>query len=51
MNAAASVLGSVMAMLIAIHFGLNATQICGAAAYVVAALAFLRYSVKKPAIV
>ena len=36
MNAASSVLGSVLAMVIAIQFGLNATLACGAAAYVVA---------------
>jgi spermidine synthase len=33
MNAASSVLGSVLAMVIAIQFGLNATLACGAAAY------------------
>lgn len=37
LNAAASVLGSVSAMIIAIHFGLNVTLVCGALAYVVAA--------------
>ncbi len=36
LNAAASVLGSVSAMIIAIHFGLNATLACGAAAYLIA---------------
>jgi spermidine synthase len=36
MNAAASVLGSVMAMVIAIQFGLNVTLACGAGAYVLA---------------
>lgn len=36
MNAAASVLGSVLAMLIAIQFGLGVTLACGAAAYVFA---------------
>jgi hypothetical protein len=36
LNAAASVLGSVMAMIIAIQFGLNVTLACGAAAYLVA---------------
>lgn len=36
LNAAASVLGSVSAMIIAIHFGLNATLACGAASYLVA---------------
>ena len=38
MNAAASVLGSVLAMVIAIQFGLNATLACGAAAYFLALL-------------
>jgi spermidine synthase len=33
MNAAASVLGSVLAMVIAIQFGLSATLVCGAVAY------------------
>lgn len=33
MNASASVLGSVLAMVIALHFGLNATLLCGALAY------------------
>jgi spermidine synthase len=36
MNAAASVLGSVLAMVIAIQFGLTVTLACGAAAYVFA---------------
>ena len=36
MNAAASVLGSVLAMVIAVHFGLAATLACGAAAYLAA---------------
>jgi spermidine synthase len=36
MNAAASVLGSVLAMVIAIQFGLNVTLACGVAAYLVA---------------
>jgi len=40
MNAAASVLGSVLAMVIAIQFGLTVTLACGAAAYL-AALALL----------
>jgi len=40
MNAAASVLGSVLAMVIAIQFGLTATLACGAAAYL-AALALI----------
>jgi hypothetical protein len=39
MNAAASVLGSVLAMVIAIRFGLNVTLTCGAMAYVAALLA------------
>ena len=38
MNAAASVLGSVLAMVIAIQFGLNITLACGAAAYLLALL-------------
>ena len=38
MNAGASVLGSVLAMLIAIQFGLNATLLCGSAAYLSAML-------------
>src|SRR5262249_3292160 len=38
LNAAASVLGSVMAMVIAIHFGLTVTLVCAAAAYVLAAI-------------
>jgi hypothetical protein len=38
MNAAASVLGSVLAMVIAIQFGLNATLACGVAAYALALL-------------
>ena len=41
MNAASSVLGSVLAMVIAIHWGLNVTLACGAAAYL-AAVAFSR---------
>ena len=36
MNAAASVLGSVLAMVIAIRFGLTVTLTCGAAAYLLA---------------
>ena len=36
MNAAASVLGSVSAMIIAIHFGLNVTLACGAGCYLMA---------------
>jgi hypothetical protein len=38
MNAGSSVLGSVLAMVIAIQFGLNATLACGAGAYVTAIL-------------
>ena len=38
MNARASVLGSVLAMVIAIQFGLNVTLSCGAAAYLLALL-------------
>jgi hypothetical protein len=41
MNAAASVLGSVLAMVIAIRFGLNVTLACGAVAYAVAMLTAL----------
>jgi len=36
MNAAASVLGSVLAMVIAIQFGLTVTLVCGALAYLLA---------------
>ena len=36
MNAASSVLGSVLAMVIAIQYGLNVTLACGAVAYLVA---------------
>ncbi len=38
MNAGSSVLGSVLAMVIAIQFGLNVTLACGAAAYLLALL-------------
>ncbi|OLE14237.1 MAG: hypothetical protein AUG89_02850 [Acidobacteria bacterium 13_1_20CM_4_56_7] len=38
MNAASSVLGSVVAIIIAIQFGLNVTLICGATAYLLALL-------------
>jgi len=38
MNASASVLGSVLAMVVALHFGLNVTLACGAAAYALAGL-------------
>ena len=46
LNAAASVLGSVMAMVIAIHFGLTVTLACAAVAYLLAA-AFARTSFVK----
>jgi hypothetical protein len=36
MNAAATVLGSVLAMVVAIHFGLTVTLLCAAAAYMLA---------------
>ena len=36
MNAGATVLGSVTAIVIAIQFGLTATLLCGAAAYIAA---------------
>jgi spermidine synthase len=36
MNAASSVLGSVLAMVVALHFGLNVTLACGAVAYLLA---------------
>ena len=38
MNASASVLGSVLAMVVALHFGLNVTLLCGSFGYAVAAL-------------
>jgi spermidine synthase len=38
MNASASVLGSVLAMVVALHFGLNVTLACGALAYALAGL-------------
>ena len=44
MNAASSVLGSVLAMVIAIHFGLNITLASGALAYLLALLFSLTYS-------
>jgi predicted MFS family arabinose efflux permease len=46
MNAASSVLGSVLAMVIAIHFGLNVTLASGALAYIVA-LASLRLNLSR----
>ncbi|HTK95182.1 MAG TPA: hypothetical protein VL382_06050 [Terriglobales bacterium] len=48
MNAASSVFGSVLAMVIAIHFGLGVTLACGALAYL-AALAFTRHWKPLPA--
>ena len=48
MNAASSVLGSVLAMVIAIHWGLNITLACGAAAYL-AAVALSRTLMPAPA--
>lgn len=42
LNGAATVLGSVSAMIIAIHFGLNVTLLCGAGAYLLAAFARIR---------
>ena len=45
LNAAASVLGSVAAIVIAIHFGLSVTLACGAAAYLLAALLTARWPV------
>jgi hypothetical protein len=38
MNAGSSVMGSVLAMVIAIQFGLNVTLACGAVAYLMAIL-------------
>jgi hypothetical protein len=38
MNAGSSVLGSVLAIMVAIQFGLNVTLACGAAAYFLAIL-------------
>jgi len=43
LNAAASVLGSVAAIVIAIHFGLSVTLACGAAAYLLAAVLTARW--------
>jgi len=37
-NAGSSVLGSVLAMVVAIQFGLNVTLACGAGAYLIAIL-------------
>ena len=44
MNAASSVLGSVLAIVIAIQFGFNVTLACGAAAYVLALLLLSAFS-------
>jgi hypothetical protein len=43
MNAAASVLGSVVAMLVAIHFGLKVALACAAVAYLLAAAVTLQW--------
>ena len=48
MNAAASVLGSVSAMVIAIQFGLTVTLACGAGAYLLALLCCPRSAAKQP---
>jgi hypothetical protein len=48
MNAASSVLGSVLAIVIAIQFGLTITLACGAAAYVAAMLLLRTFA--KPAV-
>jgi hypothetical protein len=40
MNAAASVLGSVLAIAIGVRFGLKVTLLCGAAAYLAASMLF-----------
>ncbi len=49
MNAGSSVLGSVLAMVIAIQFGLNVALACGAAAYLAAVL-FVRTLQPRPAL-
>jgi hypothetical protein len=49
MNAASSVLGSVLAMVIAIQFGLNTTLACGAVAYLLALLLVPTFQVKPAA--
>ena len=46
MNAAASVMGSVLAMVIAIQFGLTVTLACGAAAYLIALVTMPRLRAK-----
>jgi len=48
MNAASSVLGSVVAMMVAIHYGLNTTLGTAAAAYILAAVAAVA-SLRRPA--
>jgi hypothetical protein len=47
MNAGASVLGSVLAMVVAIHFGLNVTLMTGAACYAAAALLTMAFDGQK----
>ena len=47
MNASASVLGSVLAMVVAIHFGLNVTLLCGALAYALAMLLSPRLATRR----
>ncbi|HUM06310.1 MAG TPA: hypothetical protein VLT90_12675 [Terriglobales bacterium] len=49
MNAASSVLGSVLAMVIAIHWGLNMTLACGAAAYLLALALSRTFAPAQPA--
>jgi integral membrane sensor domain MASE1 len=49
LNGGATVLGSVSAMIIAIHLGLNVTLACGALAYVLAAAWRVRPEVKHEA--
>jgi spermidine synthase len=49
MNAASSVLGSVMAIVIAIQFGLNVTLMCGAATYLLALLLLGKLQSNAPA--
>lgn len=48
MNAAASVLGSVLAMVIAIQFGLTVTLACGAGAYLIALVTMPALRAKTP---
>ena len=43
MNAASSVLGSVLAMVVGLHFGLNAELVCAAGAYLSATPLTLRW--------